>query len=230
MGKSTTSLISMTRLAEQGELGGVMVRLMMVLQDFALANHAMAGWKAEKNGKLKDRHIGAGRYFLRLQMSHIFEAFALIEEIQKSDDLRATVEACDAQTKKSFVALETFMKSDDYKLLLVIRNTIGFHYGRKVVLQSLERIKQRLDKKREEKKPVNDLVAVTLGSEALDWHFVPTEWVENDIVVRGIFKLPEGQPEDDQKKSDEIVDRLHEIAKTFGDFAGYFIKSHAKAS
>ena len=41
MAKTTTTLVSMTRLADQGELGGVMVRLMMAIQDFALANHAM---------------------------------------------------------------------------------------------------------------------------------------------------------------------------------------------
>jgi hypothetical protein len=229
MSKTTTKLVSMTRLADQGELGGIMVRLMMVIQDFALANHAMGSWKAEKDGKYKHRHIAAGRYFLRLQMSHILEAFELVEEIQKSDELKAAVLACDKQTRKSFEALEAFMNGEDYKLLLVIRNTIGFHYGRKLVLQSLARIKERLEKQRAEKKNADDLVGITLGHEALDWHFVPTEWVENDIVVRGIFKIPEGQPMDDQQKSDEIVDRLHEIAKTFADFGGHFIRHHAKA-
>jgi hypothetical protein len=97
------------------------------------------------------------------------------------------------------------------------------------VLQSLARIKERLEKQRAEKKDPTDLVGITLGHDALDWHFVPTEWLENDFVVRGIFKIPEGDPADDQKKSDEIVDRLHEIAKVFADFGGHFIRHHAKA-
>jgi hypothetical protein len=223
-------MVSMTKLAEQGELGGLMVRLMMAVQDFALANHAMGKWKAERDGKYKDRYIAAGRYFLRLQMSHILETFELVEEIQKSDDLKAALAACDAETQKSFAKLQEFMKNDDYKLLLMVRNTIGFHYGRKVVLQALERIKARAEKNREQKKKWNDLVPITLGHEALDWHFVPTEWVENDIVVRGIFKIAEGDPAEDQDKSNEIVDRLHAVAGTFADFAGHFIKRHAKAS
>jgi hypothetical protein len=125
-------------------------------------------------------------------MSHILEAFELVEEIRKCDELKAAVLACDERTRKSFEALEAFMKGEDYKLLLVIRNTIGFYYGRKVVLQSLARMKERLEKRRAEKKKGDDLVGITLGHDALDWHFVPTEWVENDIVVRGIFKVPEG--------------------------------------
>jgi hypothetical protein len=34
-------------------------------------------------------------------MSHILEAFEIVEEIQKSKELNAAVLACDAQTKKS---------------------------------------------------------------------------------------------------------------------------------
>src|SRR5262249_21225146 len=121
-----------------------------------------------------------------------------------------------------------FMKSDDYKLLRRIRQNIGFHYGAKVVLQSLERLEKRAQKKREEKKYVKDNFALTLGDEALD--FKPTEWVENDIVVQGIFDLPEDEePADVQAKTDDIVVRLHNIAAVFADFAGHFIKHHAKA-
>ncbi|MGH8564431.1 MAG: hypothetical protein ACREXW_10210 [Gammaproteobacteria bacterium] len=232
MSKSTTWMVSMNRLAQQGETGGIMVRLMMVLQDYALANHAMETWKKEEDPKRKDRKVGAGRYFLRLQMSHLFEAFEIIKkEIEKSDELKAAIEACDTQTKKSYQALLEFLKGDDYKLLLHIRNKIGFHYDRKVVLQSLERIEKRQERKRQEKKYTSDLAALTLGREALDWYLRPTEWLANDIIVHWIFKIPEyEEPADIQEKTDEIVMRLHNIAAVFADFAGYFIKSHAKST
>ena len=231
MGRSTTWMVSMKKLADKDKLGGLMVRLMMVLQDFALANHSMGTWKAEENRKLKDRKVGAGRYFLRLQLSHIFEAFKIIEkEIEKSADLKAAIESCDARTKKSYQALLEFLKSEDYKLLLRIRNNIGFHYDAKVVLQSLQRLEKRQEKKRREKKYTNDCVALTMGTEVLDWYFKPTEWVENDIIVHGIFDLPDDEePADLQAKTDDIVMRLHNIASVFGDFAGYFIKYHARA-
>lgn len=231
LGKSVTWMVSMKKLADEGELGGLMVRLMMILQDFALANHSMGIWKAEENQKLKHRKVGAGRYFLRLQISHICEAFKIIEkEIEKSAELKAAIELCDVRTKKSYHTVLDFLKSDDYKLLLRIRNNIGFHYGGTVVLQSLERLEKRQEQKRREKKYTNDNVALTLGTGALDWYFKPTEWVENDVIVHGIFDLPQGEESGDlQAKTDDIVMRLHSIANVFCDFAAYFIKFHAKA-
>lgn len=216
---STTTWISTERLAEHGELGGIMVRLMMALQDFALADHSMGTWKAEEDHKLQDRKVGAVRYFLRLQLSHVFEAFEIIKEIEEQCELRAAVDACDRQTVKAYQTVIEFMKGDDYNLLLRIRNNIGFHYGRKVALQSLKRLEKRPNKNG----------ALTIGNEALTWYFEPTEWVENDVIVHGIFGLPEDEePTDLSAKTDDIVMRLHNIAHAFGDFAGYFIKGHAK--
>jgi len=85
MGKTTTWMVNMKKLAGQGELGG----LMMALQDFALANHAMQAWKTEQSLKLKSRKVGAARYFLRMQISHIFEAFEIVQnEIEPSAELK----------------------------------------------------------------------------------------------------------------------------------------------
>src|SRR3954463_6556816 len=123
MGKSTTWMVSMNKLADQGRLGSVMVRLMMVLQDFALANDAMEKWRTEEHPKLQERKRGAARYFLRLQVSHMFEACEIIKnEMEASDELKQAVEACDPQTNKSYRAVLKFLKSDDYKLMLRIRN------------------------------------------------------------------------------------------------------------
>jgi hypothetical protein len=92
MGKTTTWMVNMKKLVGQGELGGVMVRLMMALQDFAQANHAMQAWKTEQSLKPKSRKVGAGRYFLRMQISHIFEAFEIVQnEIEPSAELKAAL-------------------------------------------------------------------------------------------------------------------------------------------
>ena len=134
----------MKKLADQGELGSVMVRLMMILQDLALANHAMGGWKAEESQKLKRRKTGAGRYFLRMQISHIMEAFRIIEhEIEAIDELKAAIERCDARTRASYRELLEFRASDDFQLLRKIRNKIGFHYDGRYVLEALQRLERR---------------------------------------------------------------------------------------
>ena len=100
MGKTTTWMVNMKKLVGQGELGGLMVRLMMALQDFALANHAMQARKTEQSLKLKSRKVGAARYFLLMQISHIFEAFEIVQN--EMEKLKAAIEACDAQTKNSY--------------------------------------------------------------------------------------------------------------------------------
>ena len=103
----------------------------------------MGTWKAEEDHKLQDRKIGAVRYFLRLQLSHLFEAFEIIKEIKERCELRAAVDASDRQTVKAYQTVVEFMNGDDYKLLRRVRNDISFHYGRKVVLQSLKRLETR---------------------------------------------------------------------------------------
>lgn len=136
MQKTTTWIVSIEKLAKLGDLGAVMVRLMTAVQDFALANHAMETWKAEQNRRLQGRKLGARMYFLRLQMSHIYEAFAIIKEIKDSPALTATVDKCDPKTRRSYQTLLKFLKSDDYKLLRRIRNNVGFHYAAKDVPES----------------------------------------------------------------------------------------------
>ena len=51
--------------------------------------------------KLESRKVGAARYFLRMQISHIFEAFEIVQnEIELSAEPKAAIEACDAQTAR----------------------------------------------------------------------------------------------------------------------------------
>ena len=63
---SSMKSISMQRLAEKGEAGGVLVRLMMVLQDLAFADRArgiIAG-KPSKRKKQGDVKRAADRYYM----------------------------------------------------------------------------------------------------------------------------------------------------------------------
>jgi len=134
----------------------------------------------------------------------MFEAFDIIEkEIETDEKLEGAIETCDALTMKSYRALLDFMKTDDFKLLTRIRENISFHYGAKVVTNSLKRILDR-QTKRTEKRWVNKQLSLTLGEDALDWSF--DGWIENDIVVYGIFKLPDDDdPTEVQAKTDEII-------------------------
>lgn len=237
---STLRSVSMQRLAEQGEVGGLILRLMMVLQDYAFANRAMAalGSPAKKK-KQGDTKRAAGRYFLRLQMSHSFEALEIIKEIKASEELTGITLGCDRDAKAAFNELEKFLDDDDYKLLARIRNNVGFHYDRKVVLKSLARVERRRQRqigKHKQGSPdlrrAVDAVKLTLARKPEDSQFVPWELVENDIVLHDIFKLDESDTIAGDLKldsdADRIVVRLHKVQHHFSIFAARFILKYAK--
>lgn len=220
MARYTICFASLDRLKDQGELGGIIVRLMMALNDFAIANDGMGRWQAEEKPSLQDRRTSASRYFLRQLMAHLFEALEIVREIRDTATYRRAVDICDAETRASFEKLVAFLDTDDYKMLLRIRNNVAFHYDQKVAVKSLQRLAIQFPGKN---------VTYTLGHDLINWRFAPAELVENDLVVREIFKIPDGDPADQQKSTDDVVVRIHGMAEVFGDFAGYFVKQHAKA-
>jgi hypothetical protein len=227
----------MKGLAEQGELGGVLVRLMMVLQDFSMANYSMGEWKKRRKWKKRvDRNLGAAMYFIRLQVSHIFEGLKIIEEIRETPSLMNFVDGCDRETKKAFAALDQLKDHPDYKLMLRIRNNVGFHYDPEVVLQALQRIQRmrecqkKKSGKGKKKRESSDLVEATIAKNVKDTFFHPGLTVENNAVVHGIFKVDENASDKAiLGATDEIVWRLHQKAIKLAEFAARFISQLAPA-
>lgn len=238
---SSMKAVSMRRLADQGMVGGVLVRLMMVLQDLALADTAMRAFGRPKNAKKQgDVKRAAGRYFLRLQISHSCEALKIIREIRHNTALTGLVMGCNRETRKAYEALEAFLGTPDHELTEKIRNKVGFHYDRTMVRDSLRRIERRRQRQvgkrkgrlKDIRKPI-DVVRFTTAREARNSAFVPWEIVENDIVLHDIFDLDESDTRAGDKAldaaADAIVMRLHQIPKTFSFFAINFIMKYAKA-
>lgn len=217
MSKSTTNLVTFAKLADDPELGDVLVRLMMACNDFSLANDSLGRWRIPQTKKEEGRAQGALRYFLRLQVSHICEALDIIDEIDKSPTLRAALRATDDRTKASFEALKRFKRSPIYKTMKLIRNKVAFHYDPVWARAALQRIAKAHPKR---------LSSITMGREALDWYFEPADMVEDSLMVRQIFKIPENA--DLRTETDKILVELQRVAEAFGDFAGYFVKHHCK--
>lgn len=236
---STSKSVSMKALTEQGMVGGVLVRLMMVLQDCGFANYGMRMLgKPSKKKKQGDVKRAVGRYFLRLQISHTYEAMKIIKEIRDNDALTGLLMACDRRTKKAYEKLEAELGTDDYKLIKTIRNKVGFHYDPTMVRDSLKRIEKRRKRQTSKRKKFRgvrrpiDIVQLEVSTYMHRSKYVPWEAVENDIIMHEIFGLPESDTYDDDKKldaaSDEIVLRLHEIQKTFGFFAANFVAKYVR--
>jgi hypothetical protein len=88
--RSRTFRVSMRALADQGALGALMVRLMMVAHDLDISNYGNQQWGAARNAKrLGNWRMAAGRYFLRQQISHMNEALVIIKQIADSGKRRS---------------------------------------------------------------------------------------------------------------------------------------------
>jgi murein L,D-transpeptidase YcbB/YkuD len=217
MGRSTTSVVKFRKLAADPDLGQILVRLMMACNDFATANEMLGQWRNPATRKQKARADGAQRYFLRLQISHVCEAMDMVDEIERSTKLKAAVAATDPRTRRSFDRLKQYKKDKHYKIMKLIRNKVSSHYDPVWVKDTIV----DLDKNHP------DMVAsISMGHEALDWHFEPAELVEDRLVVRKIFQVAASA--NVRIEADKILEKLHEIAAVFGDFAGYFVKHHSR--
>lgn len=218
MGRSTTRYTTFRRLKGTGEIASTILRLMMACNDLMLTDNSLATWKDEQRPQWKLRGVGAAMYFIRVQIAHLFEAFSIIEDISGSAKLTEALAACDGRTQQSFQRVSDFIGSADYKKMRRIRNNLTFHYDAKVVEAALNKAAIAHP---------DVPFRVSMGDATIDWFFEPADRIIDRMVVRDIFAVPEGV--DVRVETDNIIARLQEVAKTFADFAGYFIWHHIRS-
>jgi hypothetical protein len=212
---STTRLVKTVDIAKSN-FGSVLLRLMMAVNDLGLVNNALYEWNTSTEKRKIVRRAGGRMYFVRVQMAHLFEALGIIKEIRDTPALMAEVERCSKKTQDSFVKVKAFVDTQDYGLLAEIRNSVTFHYDAKRSARAVAEIAEKFPE---------DRSAFTLGHEPLDWYFELADKVQEKMVVRYIFKVPEGA--EIVKESDAIGNQVFDMAEAFADFAGYFIWERA---
>lgn len=117
MSRSTHKFARLDVLAWKGKLGSVLVQLMMVVNDMSLAMDAQRRWSEDAGKQRAHRERGAKIYFVRLQISHIFEAMKIIEEIRDDPDLMRVVDRSGGRTQKAFAQLLAFKGSAEFKMM-----------------------------------------------------------------------------------------------------------------
>lgn len=212
---SNTRLVRSDRLLHDREIASALLRLMMAVNDGALANNALVEWDQTTDRRKKGRFNGGRMYFVRVQLGHVFEALNVIDEIKASSVLRDLIEGADSGSQASFKKLEEFRSTPEYKVLVRLRNNLSFHYNGKLAVRGLERVV--------EARP-DDLSAITFGDEVLDWHFQLADKVVNSIFARDVMGL--GQDADVVKESNEIMRRLFDLHEALADFSMHFIRHH----
>jgi hypothetical protein len=216
--RSTHKFARLDAFASRGELGSVLIRLMMVINDMSLAMDAQRRWTEDAIKERKHRDRGAKIYFVRLQISHIYEAMRIVKEIRDSPVVMKAVDRSDHFTKKGFAALLTFIGSPEFeKAMGRIRNNLTFHYDPITIERALASLVA---------KHPDAIGWLSLGDEPHNWFFEPGDMVGDRAAVREIFKVPDGA--DVAAETDKIVLRLHSIVQMFGGFAGSLIWQNSK--
>jgi hypothetical protein len=192
---------------------------MMACNDMQVANEALAEWKSEQLPHKRHRQFGAKMYFVRLQISHLYESLKIIDQIRGDRQLMKLVDQCDAKTQQSFQELEAFLPNGAKRQWLdrmvgKLRHNLVFHYD-----ESGKLIERAIADRAARAEAWHS--SVTRGSAAYLWHFKPADDILDSIVVRQIWGVPRQQ--DMRTEVDRIVDEIHQVFLSFVDFSGEFI-------
>lgn len=158
-------------------------------------------------------------YFVRTQLSHLYEGMKVIEEIRNAPSLMAIVKQCDTRTYQSFYELGQFLPgaqnhAEFKRLVGQVRNNLTFHYYQCNKLIE-EAIKDRAGGQ------LAKISSVTRGDSAYLWHFKVADDIVDSIVVHQIWSIPRNA--DLRAEADNVADRVHQIFLWFMDFSGEFI-------
>src|SRR6476660_8735542 len=182
---SRTKIVNISKLAADPSLSSVLVRLMMIMNDFSIANDAVGFWRADEGRKRQARSAEAVRYFVGLQVSHVFEGMLdIVKEIETTPELMAAVGRCDAPTKAEFAALVAYRASPEFQQIMGrIRNNLAFHYDDKLAERTLVALANQHP---------DTMASISMGSDALDWYFEPGDRVRERVGMREVFRIPHG--------------------------------------
>jgi hypothetical protein len=220
MARSRIKYFRSSDLELPGDLPGVLIRLMLAVNDISLAADADDFWAETTEQRRARRKQRARMYFIRLIMSHVHEGLNVIDDINRSPDLRAAVERCDARTRENFGKLVAILTSRERGQLSRYRTKTTFHYDKEVPGQHLQKV------------VAHDRDATwsySVGSTPLDWHFELGDAVMDRMVVRFVLGADEPRSPARSKKIEEIATRLDEVGFMFTDFATSFIERFSSA-
>lgn len=149
MARTRTLLVDINKLHSQGDEGGVVLRLMMACNDLTTANQALGKCREDTCEKTDYIRRGAALYFVRLQLSHLYEALKVVKEIQKYPELVSLADECPGGATECFARLLSYANGganevDFRNYVELVRHKVTFHYDpRKVAIALTDRARRR---------------------------------------------------------------------------------------
>jgi hypothetical protein len=223
MGATRTQFIKLDRLKAQGQDGAIVIAVMMAANDLAFAN--VAARKAGE-GEQTARSGISDRYYFRMMCGHLNEAMALIKRIEQSPALSGVRDLCDAHAQASFVRLADCLEGrpgwpEYLKHVMLVRHNLAFHYPNKLVRKALAyrvRVARGLNPK------------ITLGQTIDDWRFDLADEIQDTLMARMLWEIPDGKTGDDMVKETELrIGYVSQLGSAFVDFAGQFCMAYLRS-
>jgi hypothetical protein len=213
---SLQRLTTFQKLDNKGELGVVLGRLMLAMNDISIANDALGSWMKDQEGIRKDRQRGAKMYFVRMLISHVFEALTVISKIRNTPELMEIVQQSSDAIRAPFARCAAVIGTEKYKQMKALRSGLGFHYLDAPVREAILSQGQKAP----------DLqLALSVGHDPLEWYYEPGDRIVDSAVVRGVFKVPEEA--DVQKEVDKLIHDIQSVGDDLAQFGGYFVMEYA---
>ncbi len=214
--KSRTKLVSMDKIARDAEVGSMLIRLMMVMNDCAIAEETATMWRERDDERIRIKQQEAFKYFVELQIGHLHEGLALIREIAKKSKLRELVDECPASARQQFERLRQYEPSVALgHVVMKIRNKLAFHYDPTMILtELLAHVRER----------PRTAALVSIGSTSAEVLFEPGAVINERVATQQVFGLPPGA--DIDAESNNLMLELEKVMEDFMNFAGTFVWQH----
>ena len=209
---STTRMVK-TENVSDSKFSSIIVRLMMAINDTSLVNVLLEDWCTNDEKAHRWRRASGRLFIAKLQMAYVFEALAIVQDVRKSDGLKAEIEKLGAAARAAYEELCKFIDSADYKMLAEFRNSAAFHYDGKRATQAAVEIA---------KQDALDVRGVSSGTETIDWYCELGDKAYERIVTRYIFKVPGDK--DVAKESDAIANRFFDMSEHVVVFGGALVR------
>jgi hypothetical protein len=212
-----TQTTTFRHLQSHGELGTILLRLMMFVNDLSVCNDSLEQWHKYEDEPHKKRSAGAKMYFVRLMAAHIYEALKVVHQINSKGKLRNAVGQCDKKTQELFKKVASLTGGEQSRKMRGVRNNITFHYLHSKIDTALATVARKL--------PDNDL-PLSIGQQTIDWHFEPSDRVIDNAVLQEIFEVPEDA--NPAAEIEKVIEEIQSIGDDLAAFAGQFIFHYAK--
>lgn len=205
-------------IASQPELSSVLARLMISINDIAIAADANDLWADETDAKRKPRQNAARQYFVRILLSHVNEALEIVREIAGNANLRAAVDKCDGRTVADFKELET-ISNREREHFRKFRSRATFHYDKQLPDRVLKEIS---------KNAPDQPWSYSMGRKPIDWKFELADAIIDRMVIREVMDLKIPKSAKRTELTAEIAGRLQDISRKYTSFAAHFVHRHCR--